>query len=367
MGLAGTALTLGKRKADVLGEIKRKKLRNAKPDASETVPADFIEDFATRLQVTMLQTQTRDCVTAARKCVARKLNAANPLLMHMLEGGNVEHWCRVFDSTTRELLSWYANVPDVDDHSWWVCAGTVAVRLLLVEGVPAHTFLKHLKGLSPEQYTEDNFDRCLGVALQLRPPRYRGGAYYPFGRGVSIKLCKGKVAAVRKRLYTFLGDRPAIKYDPVFWMGVAGLKINRSADTQFCIMQLAMDWYYSPVTTQRDMAYKCRKLYYVRGPGVRKDVSVEAAAERVFRHATIRRCLGKLGFKLEKYFTTEHALCGSRKWLGQKKRMEKTRGNTIPKASWEKLEERYLGKNALSKKKSYAETLAYLRRVCPLS
>eukprot|EP00973_Karenia_brevis_P039953 5515086-Karenia_brevis.AAC.1 len=69
----------------------------------------------------------------------------------------------------------------------------------------------------------------------------------------------------------------------------------------------------------------------MRGTGIRKDLSVEASADRLFTHATVRRCVNKLGFKLEKYFTTEHASCASRKWLKQKRRIEETRGKAIPR------------------------------------
>ena len=54
-------------------------------------------------------------------------------------------------------------------------------------------------------------------------------------------------------------------------------QVRTTEDAQFSVMQLAMDWFYSPIRAHRALVDGYRKLYYTRGPGVREDVpSVEA-------------------------------------------------------------------------------------------
>jgi hypothetical protein len=327
----GAAATLvKKRKAVVLSNTaslrRRRKAKLLEVQQSFKVPAQFVSDFVTRLQVSLVQTQDTRCVDVASRPLMLKLNAQDPLLLYMLGDGHVEHWIRVFDAVSRDMWGWYATIPDSVAYAWWVCCGTVAVRFILVDGSPARDFLQDLQALKPAQYTSNIFRKLLAKAMaQKQELGKEDCAYRPFGR--CRTACE--IAAMKSKLFKVLvkalEEKPPILYDPTYWMKMTGLSVQVTAETQFSIMQLAMDWYCSPIAEQRQMLDPLLPLYYMRGSGcpdggancpyaVKGEAKVRRVADVTMRHCTVRRATRTLGFKLQPFFTVEPGLCGARKW-----------------------------------------------------
>ena len=363
-GLAAraTAHCIGKRKADVLAALSAARARHAGSGCEAEIPAGFVDDFVTRLQVSMVQTQDEQCVRSVRRPLILKLNTTNSLLRDLLSGAHVEHWCRVFDATTRRLYQWYASVPDAAANVRLVCAGTVAVRFLFVGGSAVAAFLQHLHGSESVGDKVEAFRQALRLG-ERHVLNLRGGAYKPWGRGRSSEECGRLRSRLKQRLIQFLASpEQTAPSDPTFWMDLVGVRVQASQDTQFAVMQLAMDWYYSPIASHRLQHDRVRKLYYARGSGVCVEVrtveAVENVARALFSHRTVRRTLSVLGARLEPFFTTEHALCGFRKRRGAA--TLSARGPL----KWEALRAAY--SKDRGKAREYAVTLRYLRKVRPL-
>ena len=91
-------------------------------------------------------------------------------------------------------------------------------------------------------------------------PHQRVLDFSQYGTSASSRI-QGRILIKR------LKEPSPIEYDPTFWMELTSLSVEETVETQFSIMQLAMDWYYSPIARQRQLLEPLLRLYHMRGSG----------------------------------------------------------------------------------------------------
>ena len=97
-------------------------------------------------------------------------------------------------------------------------------------------------------------------------------------------------------------------------------------ESQFSVMQLAMDLIASPCAAQRRNVQKFKALFYMSGPGVYDEIKGSISkfrlckkwAAQLHRNSQWRATRSECCVKVDYFFFAEHGFCGDRKFLNSR-------------------------------------------------
>ena len=281
------------------------------------LPGDCAERIRIRTLVSLVQAGG-----SYRDKALRRLRPShkNPYLRYVVAGFPSEHSHRALDATSRKLLLflWEAiPSPDIAEH--FILCIVVFVRICLVDNEPVARFLLALRGGKEFATAAREALDQLGVT--------RPKAYFPWGRGVT----KEDYDANRRRTLSNLVDLLAldqhskITYSPLFFQELLLMKEHED-ESQFSVMQLAMDLIASPCAAQRRNVQKFKALFYMSGPGVYDEIKGSISkfrlckkwAAQLHRNSQWRATRSECCVKVDYFFFAEHGFCGDRKFLNSR-------------------------------------------------
>lgn len=304
-----TAKLLGRRREKV--DAVQPKTAAKRPN-EPSLPGDCAERIRIRTLVSLVQAGG-----SYRDKALRRLRPShkNPYLRYVVAGYYAEHSHRALDDTSRKLLLflWEA-IPTPDNAEHFILCIVVFVRMCLVDNEPVARFVLALRaGKEFTTVAREALDQ-LGVT--------RPSAYFPWGRGATAAEYDANRRTTLSNLLDLLQKNSKITYSPLFFQQLLQMR-EEETESQFSVMQLAMDLIASPCVAQRRQVAKTKALFYMSGPGVYDEIKGRGSkfrlckewATQLHRNSQWRAIRTECCLKVDYFFFAEHAFCGDRKFL----------------------------------------------------
>jgi hypothetical protein len=265
-------------------------LQNGRGKATR-VPAVFVKDFVTRTQASLIQAG----VCKSTHVLDYKFSGVKFLQHLMCPHHHAEHFFSFFDQCTRWLLLFFSREQKVLvlRPTLVVCI-VIAVRYLLVEGTVVCELLDAISMACAARVGTDTDARIRSAMLGflkrfLRTCTGRPRAYKPWGRQYGDKeYCEKRQQLLLTLGGLMLDQKASPNFDPCAMARVVRVKERVSADSQFGLMQIAMDLVFHPCGAER-VRFHCVAPLYKTTLGGGLPAALDSLSCYAFRHPFGRR------------------------------------------------------------------------------